>query len=161
MQQLKNLKWFLNSASTLILIWWILSAKFDLLHFGVGVLGSLVIAANFYSSRGTTEFPLFRFIAFIPWHLTQVVLSNLRVARLALTPGTKFEPSFVHRAPNMTNTHGLALLGFGITLTPGTLTVDISPTHMLVHALDKASAEDIEGEIMARKVRRVFQEEVA
>lgn len=161
MQQFKNLKWFVNSASTLILIWWILSGKFDLLHFGVGVLGSLVIAANFYSSRGTTAFPLFRFIAFVPWHLTQVVRSNLRVARLALTPGTKFEPSFVSRVPNMTNTHGLALLGFGITLTPGTLTVDVSPTHLLVHALDGLSAKEVEEEIMATRVRRVFQEEVA
>jgi len=94
----------------------------------------------------------------VPWHLTQVIISNLRVARLTLLPGKNFEASFVQLPPGITNRHGLALLGFGVTLTPGTLTVDIDRDFLLIHALDRASAEDIEQETMSHRVKKVFKE---
>jgi multicomponent Na+:H+ antiporter subunit E len=158
MDLIKNLKWFLNTSATLLLIWWILSGKMDALHFGTGIVGALAITLSFYPSRRKDGFPMFKFLAFIPWHLTQVVISNLRVARLALLKGNNFETSFVRAKPEMSDVRGLALLGCGITLTPGTLTVDISKDSMLIHALDKASAEDIKKGVMTKRVKGVFGE---
>ena len=150
------MKWFFNTTLFLIAIWCVLSGKFDALHLGVGVLGSLFIAASFYSRRSADPFPMIKFLKFIPWHLWQVVLSNIRVAALVLSVSNKINPSFVSENPEIDDIRGLALLGCGITLTPGTLTVDINSDQMLVHSLDDIFAQDIVVGTMARRLQRVF-----
>ena len=59
-----KVRWFFNTTLALVLIWAVLSGKFDALHFGVGVLGSLFIAASFCGSRrcfviSSLRFPFF------------------------------------------------------------------------------------------------------
>lgn len=154
------MRWFFNTTLVLVLIWAVLSGKLDALHFGVGVLGALFIAASFYSSRSggsrSQSFPLLRFLCFAPWLMWQIFVSNLRIAWLVLNFGKKIEPSFVRACPEMTDPRALTLLGCSITLTPGTLTVDIDENEMLIHALDAASADDIRAGTMTRRVSDVF-----
>jgi multisubunit Na+/H+ antiporter MnhE subunit len=50
----------------------------------------------------------------------------------------------------------LTMLGSSTTLTPGTLTIDVSSDEIFVHALDEKSALDTRDQIIARHVARVF-----
>lgn len=150
--------WFVRTAGALIAVWVLLSGKFDAMHLGLGAAGSLAIAASFLRWRSNVPFPYARFFLFVPWHLGQVVLSNLRVTKVALSPQRKIEPAFIERDPIVRSERAMTLLGCGVTLTPGTLTVEIEPGRYLVHSLDDASSDDIERDVMAKRVAEVFDE---
>lgn len=137
-------------------VWLLLSGKYDAFHVGWGVLGAWAIAFLDGKEARQPSFPFARFGAYLPWQMYQIVVSNVRVARLVLSPRMPIEPRLLRRDPGLTDPRALTLLGCSITLTPGTLTVEIDEEHMLIHALDSGFAEDIEQETMARKIQGMF-----
>lgn len=139
-------------------IWYLLSGMFDVLHFGVGVLTALAIALVYVPVADHTGFRLLRFAAYVPWLVWQIVLSNLRVARMVLMREMPISPAFVSVKPNVAGPRALTLLGVSITLTPGTLTVEVGEDEVFVHALDRASAQDVRDGVMARRVAEIFPE---
>jgi multicomponent Na+:H+ antiporter subunit E len=134
----------------------VLSGKLHFQYLAIGAVGSLIVAAGVFPWNASRPFPVFRFFAFIPWHLWQILISNLRVAKTALAPRSTIAPQFVRVAPGLKDERALTVLGCAITLTPGTLTLDVSPESLYVHALDADSADDIRKGTMARKVAGVF-----
>jgi multicomponent Na+:H+ antiporter subunit E len=149
---------YVVTAATLLAVWYVLSGKLDLLHFGVGVAASLGIAALFSGWRDNTRFRPLRFLRFVPWLAGQIVLSNLRVARLVLTRGMPIRPTFISQPPGVAGDRALTTLASGMTLTPGTLTIDVGPDEIFIHALDRKSAEDARSGAMAARVGTVFTE---
>lgn len=143
-------------AAVLAATWYVLSGKFDLLHFGIGVVTAVVIAMRARSVADGTRFHPVRFLLFVPWLTGQVLLSNLRVARIVLTVHMPITPTLVRNPPRVIGDRALAMLGTSTTLTPGTLTVDVGQDEMLVHALDQHSVDDLRRGRMARRVARVF-----
>jgi len=137
--------------------WYVLSGRFDLLHFGSGVVVAIAIAVNMPVLDDATRFRPARFLLYCPWLMVQVIRSNLRVARAVLSPKLDIAPTFISSRPDVMGDRALTLLGASITLTPGTLTVDISDHEMFVHALDRDSAQDVEDAIMARRVVDIFE----
>jgi multicomponent Na+:H+ antiporter subunit E len=148
----------LSMAVLLTGIWYLLSGKFDVLHFGTGVLTALVIAALYRPVEDGTDWRAGRFLAYVPWLIGQIVMSNLRVARIVLMPKMPISPTFVRLRPQVAGPRALTLLGSSITLTPGTLTVDIGRDEVFVHALDAASAQDVRDRVIERRVGEVFLE---
>jgi multicomponent Na+:H+ antiporter subunit E len=51
------------------------------------------------------------------------------------------------------------LLANSVTLTPGTITVEVNGNHLLVHAIDEVAAEDLTSGRIERKIAGVFQQE--
>lgn len=143
-------------AVILIAGWYVLSGKFDLLHFGTGVVTAVVIALISRAPADTTPPRVGALLVFLPWLAVQVMLSNLRVVRLVLSPSMPISPRMIRKPPGIRGGRPLTLLGVSTTLTPGTLTVDISEDEMLVHALDRHSAADVKAGVMAERVARVF-----
>lgn len=141
----------------LMAVWLLLSGKFDWFHIGWGVLTASALAASGAVWPRPGRFPLIRFLLFVPWQLWQIFISNLRVAAIVLSPGGAVRPRLLRAAPRLADPRAQTMLGGAITLTPGTLTVDIDETHMIVHALDDASAADIEAGVMRDKVASVFE----
>lgn len=138
-------------------VWTILSGRMEAKYLLIGLAGSFAIAADTFPWAGRKPFPILRFLSFLPWHLWQVVLSNFHVARLVWSPRLAIRPRFIRIAPGMTDERALTELGCAVNLTPGTLTVDIDTETMLVHALDAASAEDLETHILEDHVAKVFR----
>lgn len=139
--------------------WYVLSGRFDVLHFGTGVLAATVIAMRSRSLEDGSRFEAVRFLRFLPWLVGQVVRSNMRVARCVLTRRLPIAPTLVRMPPGVTGDRALAMLGASTTLTPGTLTVDVDSRELLVHALDRHSAEEVRGGEMARRIAQVFPRE--
>jgi multicomponent Na+:H+ antiporter subunit E len=138
-------------------VWWILSGKFDLLHFGTGVATAIVLGALYAGVPDGARFRPLRFVAFLPWLVLQILISNLRVARLVLSRRMPIRPMFISQAPGVRGERALTVLGSSTTLTPGTLTIDIGREEIFVHALDEKSIQDTRDQIIARKVARVFE----
>jgi multicomponent Na+:H+ antiporter subunit E len=137
-------------------IWYLLSGMFDPLHFGTGVVAAFVISLNVVPVADVTSFRPGRFLLFVPWLIGQIVISNLRVARVVLSRRAAISPGFVAQAPGVTGPRALTALGCSTTLTPGTLTIDIDEHEFFVHALDRVSAQDVRDGVMARRVREFF-----
>lgn len=142
-------------------IWYLLSGKFDLLHFGAGAATAAAIAATLRPVEDGTAFRPLRFLAFLPWLIVQIVISNLRVARMVLRRRMPIAPAFIRTAPEVEGTRALAMLGASVTLTPGTLTLDVGEDELFVHALDTASAGDVREKVIARRLANVFRRRTA
>jgi multicomponent Na+:H+ antiporter subunit E len=149
----------LGIAAVLYGSWLLLSGKFDLMHMGVGAAVSLVVGWQAAQCRPRRVAIFLRWTTYVPWLFWQVVLSNLRVARLVFAPARTLRPRFVKVRPGTHGDGALALLGCSITLTPGTVSIDIDDRELLVHALDEESARSVEDGDMARRVDRLFEEQ--
>jgi multicomponent K+:H+ antiporter subunit E len=70
--------------------------------------------------------------------LLDIVKSNLAVARLVLGPESRIQPRFVWLPLSLRDPHGIVALAGVITMTPGTLSADLSDDrrHLLIHAFD-------------------------
>jgi multicomponent K+:H+ antiporter subunit E len=70
--------------------------------------------------------------------LWDIVVSNVQVAALILGPERRIEPRFVWLPLDIRDPHGISALAGIITMTPGTLSADLTDDHryLLVHALN-------------------------
>jgi len=76
-----------------------------------------------------------RFTLLVTW---DIVLANIAVARLILGPIGRLRPCFVRVPLELTHPQSIALLASVITMTPGTVSADLTADRktLLVHALD-------------------------
>jgi len=81
-----------------------------------------------------------------------IVLANIAVARLILGPPGRLKPLFVEVPLVLTQPMSISLLASIITMTPGTVSADLSEgnTYLLVHALDCDDPESLVAEIKQR-----------
>jgi len=100
-------------------------------------------------SRPRHPLRVLRFTALVLW---DIVVSNLVVARLVLSPWSRPQPAWVEVPLDATHPVGIALLGTIITTTPGTVscTVDEQRRCILVHALDCHDPAALAAQIKAR-----------
>jgi multicomponent K+:H+ antiporter subunit E len=84
--------------------------------------------------------------------LWDIVLSNVEVARRILGPESRLEPAFVWVPLSIRDPHGIAALAGIITMTPGTLSSDLSEDHrhLLVHAFHVDDAQALVASIKSR-----------
>jgi multicomponent Na+:H+ antiporter subunit E len=103
------------------------------------VLGDVTFAGT--PSRGTIR-TVVRSAAFVPVLLVAVVRANLALARVILDPRLPIEPTVV-RIPAPDGAFERALLANSVTLTPGTLTIDVVDGELVVHALTAERRRDL------------------
>ncbi len=150
-------------ALALMGFWLLLSGIYDPFHVALGgVSVALVLLLN---SRQTSEVgpvqagqsPRWgRIFLYLPWLLIKMVLSGLHVARVILTPRMPLDPGLIRFKSAQPNDVARVVLGNSITLTPGTLTVDIGKEEYLVHALTRATAKGLLDTSMQTRVARLF-----
>ncbi|HSG05851.1 MAG TPA: Na+/H+ antiporter subunit E, partial [Nitrospiria bacterium] len=101
--------------------------------------------------------PIRGFLFYIPWLLGRIAASNLRTMVLVLHPRMPIQPKIIRYPLKLRDPAAVSLLANSITLTPGTVTVEVKPKEILFHTLDDACAEDITSGRFEEKVRRVFE----
>ena len=150
---------FVRTASLLFLLWLLLSGKFETFYVALGLLFSLVIAWHESRLTHAPAFapPLLRYLWYLPWLLSRIILANLHVARIILHPALPVDPKLCTHRTSLQDEAAVVLLGNSITLTPGTITVEASPRELLVHALDGASADDLTSGRLEQRIGRVFE----
>jgi multicomponent Na+:H+ antiporter subunit E len=89
--------------------------------------------------------------------LYQIVLANLHVVHLVLAPA-KIRPQIIHFKTRLKSDLSKVTFGNSITLTPGTITLDIDDGEIYVHALSDKVARDLLTGEMERRVAHVFCE---
>ena len=149
----------------LFAFWLLLSGHYDLFHLSLGLICSLLVAfishdlliENIGGSKRIRK--TWRFISYVPWLIAQIVLANLHVAYLIVNPKA-IDPRIVRFKTRLKSQFSMVTLGNSITLTPGTITMDIVDGEFPVHALSERVSADLLGGEMERRVAHVFLEDV-
>jgi multicomponent Na+:H+ antiporter subunit E len=93
---------------------------------------------------------------YVPWLISRILKSGFHVSRLILDPALPIAPVLVQHKTKLSSNGELVVLGNSITLTPGTITVEVAPGELLVHALDAASCEELKSGVFDDRVGRLF-----
>ena len=95
-----------------------------------------------------------RLPAYLVWLLKEIVMSNIATGRLILFGQAR--PVLFTTPASQATAAGIATYANSITLTPGTVTIEVEEakggTRFLVHAVDRPFAEDVESGDMDRRV---------
>jgi len=156
----------LRSAVTfavLFVFWLVFSGHFDGLHLGLGFVCCALVAVLSYDLLLPNAPSLlwlsqmWRFCLYIPWLLREIVAANFHVVYLVFQPG-QIRPRVVRFRTRLKSDMARAALGNSITLTPGTITLDIQDGEFHVHALSEKAAQSLLTGNMESRVRQVFHE---
>ena len=133
----------------LLLLWMLLTAR-DLQELITGFAVSLLIVlltVNMKPVLGDirlTPAALFTGIGYIFVFLKELLVSNLDVARRVLDPRLPIKPGIVKVRTRLRSDIGRMILANSITLTPGTLTVEIRDDCLYIHWIE-IRHKDLEG----------------
>jgi len=101
----------------------------------------------------------FRLFRFWGWLAMEIIRSSIAVAIEVLRPTLRIKPRVITVTATEFGLVDQVLLGNSITLTPGTLTLDVHEGRLLVHALTEAAARDVEEGQIARRIRALGPEQ--
>ena len=126
---------------------YLLLAGFTLDEVIVGAIVSLILTiliTNMVEYRVDWKLPI-RLILFlliyVPVFVLELIKSNLNVAVRVLHPKLPIHPGFVKVKTSLNGDFQKLLLANSITLTPGTLSVDMDGEYLYIHTVDVTSAE--------------------
>lgn len=158
-------KKFLVLFILLFSFWLLLSTFLDGFHLFFGLLSTLLVTLFTYdmvfvNEEGKNDLnKSLRFISYLPWIIYQIILANVDVAKRVLDPKLPIDPGMITFESVLKTDLSKTILANSITLTPGTVTVDIDENTFLVHAIAKEPADDLLEGTMERKVAHVFMED--
>jgi multicomponent Na+:H+ antiporter subunit E len=154
-------KFFISKAMVLFVFWILLSASFEWIHLGLGLIFSFAVA---WSNAGHSTFvPKFRLwsriLLYFPWLFYKIVKSSLHLSKLILHPALPIDPQLISVESELNHHAAVVLLGNSITLTPGTITAEVDRNKLIVHALDKALSEDVTSKKIELKIAKIFRDQ--
>jgi multicomponent Na+:H+ antiporter subunit E len=79
------------------------------------------------------------FIKYLFWLLVEIAKANWAVTKIILSPEMKIKQHVFDVPFTQKSDLGQAIFANSITLTPGTISVEVEPDHFLVHALSYSS----------------------
>ena len=137
-----------------LLIIWILGAwpfvdgRIDVQVMAAGVIASIIVAFLFHEILPKehhvfiSPVRLFWFLVYVPVFFYYVIKANFDVVYRAIHPQMPIKPGIVKIKTNLKTESGITALANSITLTPGTLTVDLTDDGFLyVHWINVKSTD--------------------
>jgi multicomponent K+:H+ antiporter subunit E len=144
-------------SAALFVAWLVLAASVAPIH----VAGAALLAVGIPLALRRLDEPAYavarpaaavRLALVVAW---DIVAANVAVARLVLGPVRRLRPAFVEVPLDTPHPRVATLLASIVTITPGTVSVDVDPARgrLLVHVLDAADPARVAGAIKARYER--------
>jgi len=136
----------------LTVFWMIIASSISLTELIVGIFASLLIVlysmdlvfseTEMSSLTPRTLKALFILLVRL---IIEIIVSNFHVAKIVLSKKLPIDPGFETIRQPLKKDLNKTLYGNAITLTPGTLTVDMEDDFIIVHGLEKHSVKSLEG----------------
>lgn len=148
---------YVSLAAFLFAFWLALSGHYTpiLIAAGAACAAIGVVAAIRMRAADAEGHPIELFpgaVTYFPWLIREIAKSAWAVTKIILHPRLPISPTMtVVRASQRTSV-GVAVYANSITLTPGTITVGVNGKDLIVHALVREGALDLEGGRMDRRV---------
>ncbi len=144
-------------------IWVIFAASLSWTNLVVGFVLGFALLSIYNREYGLRSLRLVGFILYVLW---EIVLSNLRLAWTIIQPGegmqARLDPGIIAVPLDVTDPLEITVLATVITLTPGTLSVDLGHDQtgqqvLYVHELNVKDAEAFRRDIKHNFERRLLQ----
>ena len=137
--------------------WLLWSGLYKPLLLGLGVVSCLLVLVlarrmDFFDRDVFSLHLIGRLLPFWGWLGKELVVSNIKVARIILSPTMPISPTVTKIEALSEGPVGQAILGNSITLTPGTVTMDDHEGTLIVHCLTADGADDLAQGEMNRRV---------
>ena len=163
-ERVRSLRSVVIQAVILMGLWLLFSGHYDAFHISLGVFSVFLILilnrtihrVRLYPGDVHRDLHLFRVFTYAFWLLKEIVMAALQVARIVLSPKMPVDPSMLEFYAELPNAGSQTILANSITLTPGTITVDITEGTFLVHALTDASSTSLVEGVMPARVARLY-----
>ena len=145
----------------LALAWMALTGDWSLpaAAFALALGWLLLRLARPLGGEGFRRVRLARLPGFLLFFAKEVVVANLRVAAAVVAPRGRLRPAIVAVPLTVDRDAEIALLANLITLTPGTLSLDVSPDRrtLYVHAMATGGPDELRREIQLGFERRILE----
>jgi len=141
----------------LVAAWLLWSGLFKPLLLGLGAF-SCLLTLYVTHRMGYFDTKVFalrfgrRLFGYWMWLAKEVVKSSLDVARVVISPRMPISPQVIKIKASCSHPVDQAILANSITLTPGTLALDVHNGEITVHTLTEAGAADLRKGEMNRRV---------
>ncbi len=135
--------------------WILLSGMFDAFHLTLGVISCLLVSflshdLLFYGKPDTAWVKkMVGMVLYCPWLFYQICLASIEIAYIVLHPRMLeiMDPRLIRFRTSLKSNLGRFTFAQSITLTPGTITVNLSNNEFTVYALTKKAAASLPGEM--------------
>jgi multicomponent Na+:H+ antiporter subunit E len=149
----------LSSAFVLFVFWLLLSGNFTVFLVTIGALTAVAIVAfgrrmDVIDHEGHPIHLSWRVVNYWPWLVKEIVKSAWQVSRIIVDPALPISPRLIRVKTSQKTAVGVVTYANSITLTPGTISVDVKRDEILVHALTREGAEGLLAGEMDRRVTR-------
>ena len=96
-------------------------------------------------------------IGFVLRLVYEVFKANIHMIMLVLSPNPneRIRPKILRHYSNIKTDGGLVALANSITLTPGTVTVDVGDDYVYVHAIDEYAEEGLKDSVIEKQIERM------
>ena len=144
-------------AVVLYLVWLLLSGIFEPLLLALGLLSCLGVVAIAHrmaviDHEGHPIHLGWKALGYWPWLAGEIVKANLDVARRIVDPGLPISPMVIKVKTSQRSELGQVIYANSITLTPGTVSIDVVGDEITVHAIAAEPAQALESGEMDRRV---------
>jgi len=140
---------FLNLWLTLLLIWLIANGTLALDTVLTGVVVTAAIALAFaafsrvYSVIRWSPRVIYNYLLYLGVFLYELVKANLNVMRYVFSPNIDIHPGIVEIKTQLQSPMGRLALANSITLTPGTLVVDMRGDSLFIHWINVTATDPV------------------
>ncbi len=147
----------LSLGAVLFAVWLLLSGHYDPLTLSYGVFSCALVVVistrmDVADREGQPLHLTWSALVYWPWLLWQIILANIDVSRRVLSPSLPISPTMIRVKASQKSDLGQVIYANSITLTPGTISVDVTGGEILVHALTREGALALEDGEMDRRV---------
>ncbi len=149
------------TAIIMFAFWMLLSGEFTFVLILSGIISSLLVSywshdlligqANI--KLGTIR--IIRFAKYLPWLLGQIALANFDLVYRTLHPKMPIDPRIISFKNEYKAEIIMTILANSITLTPGTVTIEVNKDEFVVHAIGKRPAESLMAGEMQARVKKI------
>ena len=145
------------AAFLMFLFWFVLSGHTELwlLLLGLASTGLAIFLSNRMNIMDHEGHPFhltLRLLHYFVFLGKEIVIANLDVVKRVLMPGRSISPQIIQIPHNKKTDLGKVIYANSITLTPGTVTVELTENEIKVHALSKDGADELQTGRMENKV---------
>ena len=142
---------------TLFATWLLLSGVYEPLYIGLGLVSCILAVAiamrmNVVDHESHPIQLTRRYPGYLAWLAKEIGGANIDISKRILKPRLDIQPRIIRVKASQHDELGMVIYANSITLTPGTVTIDIDDGEMVVHALTADSAADLQSGEMDRRV---------
>lgn len=143
-------------------IWFILNGRFTL---EITLYGIVMCSVVYFFLCKLTDFSFEKdkkfckkfllIIVYLGVLLKEIFLSNINIVKIILSPKIDTKPEIVHLHLGIKSKFFNTLIANSITLTPGTITVDLIDDHFVVYCLNRDIIDGFENSSLVQLVRKL------